>query len=272
MGRAFSLHTFTGSLGIMAAPGTIILLTSIMGWRGALLSVAFLSIVVLGCLIVFGNILREERGAARETKETPAGVTSSTAIILSAPVLTMFAFYVFVAMVGGGMQTFAVTTLVAVKQVGLETAGVLLTVFLVASATGVLLGGPLADRTKRHGLTAALAMIGSAVLLLIVAGFSLPAVGIGFAFALFGLMQGSIRPARDMMMRAVTPPGATGRVFGFVSTGYNIGNAAIPLLIGWMIDIGRAEAVFYLLAAIMIAAIATVGIARRPAANPSAAE
>ena len=272
MGRAFSLHTFTGSLGIMAAPGTILLLTAIMGWRGALLSTALLSVAVLGCLIVFGNVLREQRSAGQSEEESPAGVTSSTALLLSAPVLTMFAFWVFVAMVGGGMQTFAVTTLVAAKQIGLETAGVLLTVFLVASATGVLLGGPLADRTKRHGLTAALAMIGSAVLILIVAGFSLPAVAIGLAFALFGLMQGSIRPARDMMMRAVTPPGATGRVFGFVSTGYNVGNAAIPVILGWLIDIGQAEMVFYLLAAIMIVAIATVGVARRPASNPAAAE
>ncbi len=269
MGRAFSLHTFTGSLGIMIAPGAILLLTSIMGWRMALLSTAILSFVVLGCLFVFGHLLREERSAGAAP---PAAETSSAAIILSAPVLVMLVFYIFIAMVGGGMQTFAVTTLVAVKQVGHETAGVLLTVFLVASGVGVLLGGPLADRTRRHGLTAALALIGSAVLLLIVAGFSLPVVGIGFAFALFGLLQGLIRPSRDMMMRAVTPPGAIGRVFGFVSTGYNVGNAAIPVILGWLIDIGHAEMVFYLLAAIMVVAVATVGVARRPATSPSAAE
>ena len=150
--------------------------------------------------------------------------------------------------------------------------GQLFAVYGISAMACYFLGGPLADRTKRHGLTATLAMIGSAVLILIVAGFSLPAVGIGLAFALFGLMQGSIRPARDMMMRAVTPPGATGRVFGFVSTGYNVGNAAIPVILGWLIDIGQAEMVFYLLAGIMIVAIATVGVARRPAANPSAAE
>jgi hypothetical protein len=30
-------------------------------------------------------------------------------------------------------------------------------------------------------------------------------------------------PSRDMIVRAVTPPGAYGRVFGFVSSGFNIG-------------------------------------------------
>jgi len=272
LGRAFGLHTFTGSVGITAAPATIILLASLFGWREALFAVAILAPVVAGLIIVFGRLLQDERGAAAGRETTPAESTGSAHVLLSAPILTMFAFYVFVAMVGGGMQTFSVTVLATVHGTGLGIANTLLTVFMAASATGVLLGGPLADRTRRHGLVAALAMIASAALIVAVGGLNPPAIAIGLMFGVMGVLQGSIRPARDMMVRAVTPPGAAGRVYGFVSTGYNIGNAVIPVLLGWLVDIGYAHTVFFALAAIMIVAIATVGVARRPAPVPAAAE
>jgi len=272
LGRAFGLHTFTGSVGITAAPATMIALTALMGWREALFAVALLSLVVFGLLLAFGRILQDERGVAAGRGTAAAAPGSSVDVLLSAPILTMFAFYVFVAMVGGGMQTFSVTVLATAQDMSLGVANTLLTVFMAASAAGVLLGGPLADRTRRHGAVAALAMIASAVLIVVVGGFNLPAVAIGLMFAVMGLLQGCIRPARDMMVRAVTPPGAAGRVYGFVSTGYNIGNAVIPVLLGWLVDIGYAHAVFFALAAIMIVAIATVGVVRRPAASPVAAE
>jgi len=272
LGRAFGLHTFTGSVGITAAPATMIVLASLMGWREALFAVALLSLVVMGFLFAFGHLLHDEQGSAASRGAAAPRVESSAGVLMSAPILTMFAFYVFVAMAGGGMQTFSVTVLATVQGASLGVANTLLTVFMAASAAGVLLGGPLADRTRRHGLVAAVAMIASAALIVIVGGFALPAIAIGLMFGVMGLLQGSIRPARDMMVRAITPPGAAGRVFGFVSTGYNIGNAVIPVLLGWMVDIGYAHAVFFALAAIMIVAIATVGVARRPAASPVAAE
>ena len=272
MGRAFSLHTFTGSIGITAAPAVMILLTTLIGWREALFAVALLSIIVLLGLVAFGSLLQDERGDIAEGQAAPAEPAAGNSVLFSAPILTMFAFYVFVAMVGGGMQTFTVTVLVASKGAELSTANMLLTVFMAASAAGILLGGPLADRTRRHGLVATLAMIASAVLITVVGGFSLPAAAVALIFGAMGILQGCIRPARDMMVRAMTPRGAAGRVYGFVSTGYNIGNAAIPVLLGWLVDIGQADAVFFVLAAIMLVAIATVGVARRPAASAVAAE
>jgi sugar phosphate permease len=226
----------------------------------------------VGFIVVFGNLLQDERGGGGGRAPAPAEPRGSVQVLLSAPILTMFAFYVFVAMVGGGMQTFSVTVLATVHGMGLGVANTLLTIFMAASAAGVLLGGPLADRTRRHGLIAALAMIVSAALIVMVGGINLPAIAIGLVFGVTGVLQGCIRPARDMMVRTVTPPGAAGRVYGFVSTGYNIGNAVIPVLLGWLVDVGYAHSVFFALAAVMIVAIATVGVARRPAASTVAAE
>jgi sugar phosphate permease len=89
-------------------------------------------------------------------------------------------------------------------------------------------------------------------------------------FGLAGLLQGVVRPARDMMVRAVTPEGATGRVFAFVMTGLNIGAAITPLLFGLLLDLGEPRLLFWLLAGFFALGILLVLVlqqvaARRPA-------
>ena len=62
----------------------------------------------------------------------------------------------------------------------------------------------------------------------------------GFAGIIFGMMQ----PSRDMLVRRAAPPGAAGRVFGIVSTGFNIGGIIGPILFGWLMDHGEPRWVF----------------------------
>ena len=82
-------------------------------------------------------------------------------------------------------------------------------------------------------------------------------------FALAGLMQGIIWPSRDMMVRSLTPRGSSGKVFGFVSSGLDVGGAVAPLLFGWIIDQGAPEGIFLLTALFMLTALAAaVGAAR----------
>ena len=69
----------------------------------------------------------------------------------------------------------------------------------------------------------------------------MPVSAIGAAGFLFGI----IAPSRDMLVRAAAPVGAEGRVFGIVSTGFNIGGAVGPVLFGWLLDSGRPEGVFW---------------------------
>ena len=61
-----------------------------------------------------------------------------------------------------------------------------------------------------------------------------------------------------MLVRAVTPPGAFGRVFGFVSSGFNIGSMFAPMIYGLMMDHGEPRAVFLCSAACSILCIGTV--------------
>jgi MFS transporter, FSR family, fosmidomycin resistance protein len=44
-----------------------------------------------------------------------------------------------------------------------------------------------------------------------------------FVFFIVCACQGTATPSWDMMMRVTTPPGQTSKVFGFVSSGLNLG-------------------------------------------------
>jgi len=94
------------------------------------------------------------------------------------------------------------------------------------------------------------------------------------AMALAGLLNGIIMPSRDMIVRAVTPQGAFGKVFGFVSTGFNVGGIAAPPLFGWLMDSGQPRAVLLVVAAAIALSLMTVlGRApRRLAATAQPAE
>ena len=64
----------------------------------------------------------------------------------------------------------------------------------------------------------------------------------------------------------MTPPGAFGRVFGFVTTGFNIGGVIAPPAFGYMMDTGSPKLVIICTALLSLAAIPTVmaTVANRP--------
>jgi MFS family permease len=277
LARAFSIHTFAGNLGFVQAPVSMIALAHLFGWRGALLCAGLPAVLVLAALLLFG---RDLAGEARPRRRAAgAAPLSSRRLLLSAPILLLLLFYMLMAMVTSGVQSFSVTALVTVQGIDLGAANSVLTAFLVTSSAGILLGGVLADRTGRYVLITSLAFGAAALLLLLPAMLLLPALALTLVFALAGLLQGLVRPSRDMMVREVTPEGATGRVFAFVMTGLNVGAAITPLLFGLLLDLGEPTLVFWLLAGFFVLAVAlvlvlqAVGAARRhPAAGQVAAE
>jgi MFS family permease len=267
LARAFSIHTFAGNVGFVLAPMTMIALAATFGWRGALVCAGLLAVLVLAALLLCG---RDLQGEARPRAARGAPPPCSTRLLLSAPILLLLLFYMLMAMVTSGVHSFSVTTLVAVQGIDLGAANSVLTAFLIASSAGILAGGVLADRTRRYVLITGIAFGAAGLLLLLPALFALPALALIVLFGLAGLLQGSVRPARDMMVRQVTPEGATGRVFAFVMTGLNIGAAITPLLFGLLLDFGEPKLVFWLLAGFFALAIVLVVVvqqvaARRPA-------
>src|SRR4029450_8002365 len=120
-------------------------------------------------------------------------------------------------------------------------ANIALTAFLGASAIGVLAGGFLADRTRRHGQVAAACFAINAAIVLIIATIILPSLLLMVAMTTAGFLSGVIAPSRDMLGRGGWPPGAAGRAFGIVTTGFTLGGIVSPLLFGWIMDQNRPQ-------------------------------
>ena len=182
---------------------------------------------------------------------------ASWRMLLSPPIMLNLGFFILISIMGG-LNTFLVVASGALYGTPDTLANVALTGLLSMNAVGVLVGGYLASRTTRHVTVAALslALAGIATLLMGTIGHS-AAVLITMS-SLSGLFAGVVSPSRDMLVRSVTPPGAFGRVFGFVSSGFNIGSMIAPMIYGILMDHGEPRAVFLIAAACSLLSIGTV--------------
>jgi FSR family fosmidomycin resistance protein-like MFS transporter len=171
--------------------------------------------------------------------------------VLNGAIIGLTGFFVLIALSIGGTNGFAVASLVEGHGLSLGMASAALTAFLIGSALGVLLGGGLADRSKRHGLVAAGGFAAAAVITAAVALLPLPGVVVVVLLGCSGVLSGLCMPSRDMMVRAAAPPGQAGAAFGIVSTGFNIGGMVAPPLFGFLMDAGHPNAVFIVGAAFM---------------------
>lgn len=255
IGRAFSVHTFAGHLGTALAPVVIVFIALHSDWRMAQMTVGLIGFAVLAGLALqwkdmHDDAIPQKKKKVEPTAEAPAAPLTwrdEMAVMLTRPMIIMSLFFTMTSLHSGGMQSFFVVGLSTLHDTTAEAAGAALSAYLLASAIGVLMGGVLADFTKRHDITAAAAFAISAAILALITWFPMHEVFLIAIMVISGLMQGAIRPARDMMVRAAIPKGATGKAFGFVSSGASIGGSLAPVLFGYFIDIGRPDLVFYVL-------------------------
>jgi FSR family fosmidomycin resistance protein-like MFS transporter len=257
MGRAFSIHTFGGYAGFAAAPPVIVALAAAFGWRLALLLAGVAGLVVSAVMLANSGVLRGDTDALRRRSASSAA-GAGWKLLLSPPILMALLFFVMLAFSLGGYTSFSVAALEAIYHVDLAAATVPLTVYLTASTLGVLLGGWIADRTRQHhqvvaGCFLLVALFSAAVPLL-----KPPILLVSLLFAGAGLFSGVVAPSRDMMVRALTPPGSSGKVFGFVTTGFSIGGIAGPLLFGLVLDLGDPGNLFWTIAGLSLLTLVIV--------------
>jgi MFS family permease len=157
-----------------------------------------------------------------------------------------------------GIQNYSVVALGEAYGTPLALANSALTANLMLSAFGVLAGGVLAARTSRHEWVAVGSFAGLAVTTFVIGAYDLGVALLFAVMSLNGFVNGLMQPSRDMLVRAVTPDGQFGKVFGFVTTGFNIGGVISPLLFGYVMDAGHPRAVFFLLAGLSLLAILTI--------------
>jgi MFS family permease len=229
MGRAFSIHTFAGFLGGAVAPAIIAALVATVGGTGALIAAGALGPLVALLLVMLG--LPDAR-AAKKGDGTPAPKQN----VLTPAIIVLTFFFMLLGLSSAGIGNFGVVALMSGYGVSFATANLALTCFLGSSAIGVLAGGFLADRTERHGQVAAACFAIDAAVVLVIALFTLPPPLLIALMMLAGFLGGVITPSRDMLVRDAAPPGAAGRAFGIVSTGFNFSGILAPLLYGFIMD------------------------------------
>jgi MFS transporter, FSR family, fosmidomycin resistance protein len=259
LSQIFSYHTFSGMLGGAIAPVSLLYMQSLFGWRGAYLGAAILGLIVLAVLLAQPEPALEIAHAGKGTAQTHAdGGKNGWRLLLSPAILLNLAFFMLISIMGSGLNTYLVVALGALHDTPNAVANIALSALLAMNAAGVLVGGILASRTNRHALVAATGLTVGGIVTALVGLFDFPAVVLVTLMGLSGLFVGATFPSRDMLVRVVTPPGAYGRVFGFVSTGFNIGASIAPLVYGMLMDNGEPRAVFLVSAAVSLLCVSTV--------------
>jgi MFS family permease len=274
-GRVFSYHTFSGMLGNAAAPATLVYLYAAFGWRGAFLCAAALGVVAAIVVFLTQEPPETVKAAATKNNELKSGQKNEPAdtaadgwkLLLSAPILANLVFFVLLSMSSGGLYNYLVATLGALHGTPATVANTALTGLLTMSAVGVLVGGQLTGFTARYGLITTIGLLCTATVCVLVGLFDFSAMALIALMSAVGFCAGLTMPSRDMIVRAVTPRGAYGRVFGFVTTGFHLAGIVSPIIFGQMLDRGYPHGIFFFMAACALLSIATVtySTTRKPA-------
>jgi MFS family permease len=255
LGRAFSIHIFAGFLGGAIAPPVLLALTAVGGLKSALFACSLAAFATALALLLMREPTRSASRALPGARVRPRGASG----VLNPAVLSLTIFFTLLAMANSALSSFSAVALIAANGISLIAANAALTLYLAGAAAGVLVGGAVADKTAAHGGVAAVGFGLGAMILLAIAALSLGPAVLMAAMGVAGFVFGIIQPSRDMLVRKAAPAGAVGRVFGIVSTGFNIGGIFGPMLFGWLMDHGAPRAIFFA-AALFMALTALSGL------------
>jgi len=265
LGHAFSVHGLSGALGWAAAPVFLAGLATLFNWRVALLAAAALAFVVLTVLFVWRNLL--DLGELSDSVVQPADRRRDNGPLdfLRVPAVWMcFAFFLISALSFGGIQSFAPAALRDLYSVPFTFATACITAYMLASAGGLIVGGFAASRTQYHDRVIAVAFTISGGTAVLVALASAPGWMLMPMLAVVGFGAGLAGPSRDLLVRAAAPSNATGRVYGVVYSGLDIGLAVSPPIFGALMDTSHPGWVFVLIGVFQFAALAAaVGVGER---------
>jgi MFS family permease len=270
VGRAFSIHTFSGFLGNALAPVTLLAIAAGFGLPVAVIAAGTIGLVATVPL-VFSPSLDLHAQRARALPASAGGPGGLTAV-LTPTIIGLTAFFALLSLSGSGISNFSVVALGAAFGTKISVANIALTTYLAAQALGVLAGGFVADMTRRHAEVAAAGYAVNACIVLAIGTLGLGTVPLIAAMACAGSLGGLIMPSRDMLVRAAAPPGAMGRTFGIVTSGFSIGGMVGPLMFGYIMDRGAPQWVFGASVIVMITVAATALIGDRRSARRQAAE
>jgi MFS family permease len=275
LGRAFSIHGVGGSLGWAAAP-VMYFLDSMFGWVGAALIGALPGLVLSVLVWTHRSELVDHRIKDRAAGHHQAA-RPMLALFMQPAILICLVYFALIAANTVGIQQFAVPAWVTMFGVTENYAALCLIVFIVGSAGGVLVGGLFADRVHRHDRVAMIGLLVAGALTVPIATQAVSPILLLPLLALAGAAGGATGPSRDMIVRGATPPGASGKVFGFVYSGLDVGSFLAPPFFGWLMGAGYPAMIFWIAVGLYVINAGLVMAIRQtttsaPVARPAAAE
>ena len=248
---AYSVHGVTGYLGWAAAPTLMVGLTTLFDWRIAFLTAAALEALILLILWLSRERLLDDVQARRNESQAshaasnPGAAPLSTFGFLKLPAVWLCWIFFFFSMAATtGLQSFAPTSLFEIYEISVSSGNYYLTLLSMGGAGGMLLGGFLATRFKVPERIITMCFTVNIVMGLLLATGLMPKEIIVLAFVVIGLGLGIAAPSRDLMVRSATPSGSSGRVYGIVYSGIDLGAALSPLIFGIFLDGGFPKLLF----------------------------
>ena len=243
LGHAYSVHGITGSLGWALAPAMLVPIALAFSWRAAMVSASVLVFVVLAVLL----FKRETLQLPLVTPAKAQGLAAeggSFAFLRIPSVWMCFGFFFFYAIALGAVQAFAPEAARQLHGMPLRLLATSVSVYMVCSAVGMVLGGFLAADPARCERVVGVGFGFAASVALMLGLLDVPGTLVPALFGLMGFATGAGAPSRDLIVKRATPPRATGRVYGVVYSGLDIGQALSPLIFGSLMDHQQFRGVF----------------------------
>ena len=264
LGHAYSVHGITGSLGWALAPAMLVPIAFAFSWRVALAAAGVLILSVLAMLVWQRSRLTLPALAAAghelpATSQARPDPTAGSFDFARIPAVWMcMLFLILYGIVLSAVQAFAPEAARQLHGMPMGLVALCLSAYMLSSAAGMVLGGFLAVQPGRAEAVVAVGLLLAAATALGLGFGSLPSALVPVLFGVMGFGSGIGGPSRDLIIKRSTPVKASGRVYGLVYSGFDIGQAAAPLAFGLLIDQQSYAGVFMALALVQLMLIATV--------------
>nr|WP_184710817.1 MFS transporter [Comamonas odontotermitis] len=268
LGHGFSVHGLSGNLGWAAAPVFMAGITSATGsWRLACLCGAALATIILAIMVINRDALDDRvtanaPGAANGLAKATAASAAQEhplAFLKLPSVWLCFSFFFWTTCAMSAIQSFASPALQQLYGLPASITAYVVTGYMLFGAAGMVVGGFLVGRVERLEKTISACLLFSGGLLALVATGWLPGYAALGVAALAGVGTGLAGPSRDMLVKRAAPPGATGRVYGMVYSGLDLGFCLAAPVFGYMLDHHMNAGVFYGAAVGMVLSVVSAG-------------
>ncbi|HRE17232.1 MAG TPA: MFS transporter, partial [Rhodocyclaceae bacterium] len=195
LGHAFSVHGLSGNLGWAAAPVFLTNLAAWADWRVAAALAALVPVPIMLLLWFNRSLVADLPGHAAKTN---AG--TSFDFLKSGPVWLCLVFFFLITAAFGAIQSFTPTILQSLYAISLHQGAAILSVYMLAAAGGIVVGGFVAQKSA-HEWQVAISLAIAALCAVLVATQMVSAWGIVFLMAGVGFFTGIAGPSRDLLVR-----------------------------------------------------------------------